>query len=161
MHPALNSVHESIVPLNAGFIWQSLCTRQYAECHRLNSSQGKSLDLLITWCRVQITPAAAGPNPFAGHFPFPVPALNHYEMSEQVFHTFMINDLLDPKIWPSKAQTSGKSYYLNLTRSSDSVTQIQSKSLGNNFQSHCSCNCIHLYTCYCILDTFWKFHLQL
>ena len=57
---------------------------------------------------VQITPAAAGPNPFAGHFPFPVPALNNFQMSKQVFYTFMINDQLNPKIWPSKAQTISK-----------------------------------------------------
>ena len=56
------------------------------------------------------SPAAAGLNPFAGHFPFGVPALNHFEMSQQVFHTFVINDQLDPKIWPSKAQTSVKDF---------------------------------------------------
>ena len=38
-------------------------------------------------------------------------------MSEQVFHPFMINDLLDPKIWPSKAQTSVKNYYLKTFQS--------------------------------------------
>ena len=78
---------------------------------------------------VKITPAAAGPNPFAGRFPFPVPALNHFKMSKQVFHAFMINDQLDPKIWPSKAQRSVK----DLSSKHVPVTQIQVKSLGNNF----------------------------
>ena len=87
------------------------------------------------------SPAAAGPNPFAAHFLFPVPALNHFKMSEQVFHTFVINDQLDPKIWPSKAQTSVKDF----SSKHVPVTQIQVKSLGNNFQSHCSCNCINLH----------------
>ena len=58
---------------------------------------------------VKITPAA-GPNPFAGHFPFPAPELSHSKESEQVFHIFMINDQLDPKIWPSKAQRSVKDF---------------------------------------------------
>ena len=56
------------------------------------------------------SPAAAGPNPFAVHFLFPAPALTHFKMSKQVFHTFMINDQLDPEIWPSKAQTSFKDF---------------------------------------------------
>ena len=90
---------------------------------------------------VQITPAAAGPNPFAGPFLFPVPALIHFKVSKQVFHAFVINDQLDPKIWPSKAQTSVKDF----SSEHIPVTHIQLKSLGNNFQSHCSCNCIHLH----------------
>ena len=66
---------------------------------------------------VKITPAAAGPNPFAVYVPFRVPALNHFQMSEQVFHTFMINDQLDPMIWPSKAQTSEQNYHLKTVQS--------------------------------------------
>ena len=37
MHPAHNSVHERIFPVNAGFRWQSLWTRQYAQCHLIAS----------------------------------------------------------------------------------------------------------------------------
>ena len=65
---------------------------------------------------VKITPAA-GPNPFAGHIPFPAPELNHLKEPKQVFHAFMINDQLDPMIWPSKAQTSVKNYYLKAFQS--------------------------------------------
>ena len=85
---------------------------------------------------VQITPAAARPNPFAGHFPFPAPELNHLKEPKQVFHIFMINDQPDTKIWPSKAQTSVKNYYLK-----NSVRQIQSKSwkhLSESLQSTAS-----------------------
>ena len=117
---------------------QTLCTRQYAKCHQKLESMRiiRSFDHMV-----KITPAAAGPNPFAVHFPFRVPALNHFKMSKQVFHAFMINDQLDPKIWPSKAQRSVKDF----SSKHVPVTQIQVKSLGNNFQSHCSCNCIHLH----------------
>ena len=105
---------------------------------------------------VQITPAAAGPNPFAGPFLFPVPALIHFKVSKQVFHAFVINDQLDPKIWPSKAQTSVKDF----SSEHIPVTHIQLKSLGNNFQSHCNWNCIHLHaTAFRMI--LWQFHPQL
>ena len=120
------------------------------------SSKFESMKIIRSFDHmVKITPAAAGPNPFAGHFLFQVPALNHFKMSKQVFHTFMINDQLDPKIWPSKAQRSVKDF----SSEHIPVTQIQLKSLANNFQSHCSCSC----SIYMLLHFgyVWQFHPQL
>ena len=99
---------------------------------------------------VKTSPAAAGPNPFAGHFLFPVPALNHFKMSAKVFHTFMINDQLNTKIWPSKAQTISKITTIIQKHSShtnwDRVTREQ---LSESLQLE-----LHPSTCYCISDDF-------
>ena len=85
---------------------------------------------------VQITPAAARPNPFAGHFPFPAPELNHFKRAKASLPHFHDQWSTDTKIWPSKAQTSVKNYYLK-----NSVRQIQSKSwkhLSESLQSTAS-----------------------
>ena len=85
-----------------------LVHRQYAKCHQ----KLKSMKIIRSFDHVvKITPAAAGPNPFAGHFPFPVPALNHFRISEQVFYNFMIND-------PVRIQRFGQAKHKGVSRTS-------------------------------------------
>ena len=148
MHPAHNSVHERIFPVNAGFIWQSLCTRQYAEFH-LNSSQWKSLDLLITWCRSLLL------------------LLDHILLPCIFFFQFLHLTTLK-----CQRKSSTLSWSMIMKGSKDFAKQSTNKcqkllskiipvtqsgrfcqSLGNTFQSRRStCSCIYLQT-----TTFWIF----
>ena len=126
-----------------------LVHRQYAKCHQKLESMKiiRSFDHVV-----KITPAAAGPNPFAGHFPFPVPALNHFRISEQVFYNFMIND-------PVRIQRFGQAKHKGVSRTSHLNTfqwpnsgKVTREKLSESLQLQ-----LHPSTCYCILDIIWQF----
>ena len=155
MHPAHNSVHERIFHVNAGFIWQSLCTRQYAEFH-LNPNQWKSSDLLITWCRSLLL--------LLDHILLPcifffqllhLTTLKCQRKSSTSWSMIMKGSKELAKQSTNKCQ--------KLLSKNIPVTQSGRfcQSLGNTFQSHRStCSCIYLQT-----TTFWiisrQFHPQL
>ena len=142
MHPAHKRVHESIFPVNTGFIWQSLCTKQYSKCHQKLESMKiiRSFDHMV-----QITPAAARPNPFAGHFPFPAPELNHLKKSQSKSSTFswsMINQI------QRFGQAKHKPVWKIITFRSRKFSYSHS---GTTFRVIAvSCNYIHLHAI-----TFW------